>query len=78
MLFKFILYSILVYLALRLVRWILTPSASSPKKTVRRAKSSQMVRCNACGMFITKGSALMEGGGDFCSKTCYERKVYRA
>jgi hypothetical protein len=80
MLFRFIFYCVLAYLALRFMKWLLrpAPSSSSRGKTTRRSASSQMVRCSACGMFITKGSALMLGGSDFCSETCYEQKVRRA
>lgn len=80
MLFKFIFYSVIAYLVLRVVRWFLTPSApsSARKASARRARSARMVRCSACGMFITESSALMVGGSDFCSRACYERKVHRA
>lgn len=80
MLFRFIFYCILAYLTLRFIRWVLRPSraASSRRQGAGRDRSSQMVRCSACGMFITKSSALMLGGSDFCSKACYEQKVHRA
>ncbi|MFP5264183.1 MAG: PP0621 family protein [Blastocatellia bacterium] len=80
MLFKFILYCVLAYLTLRFIRWVLRPARPSPARGrgAPRARSSQMVRCDVCGMFITKSSALMVGGSDFCSRACYERKVHRA
>lgn len=80
MLFKFIFYCVLAYLTLRFIKWVLRPARPSPTggRTAPRGRSSEMVRCDACGMFITKSSALMVAGGDFCSRACYEQKVHRA
>lgn len=78
MIVRFILYTIIAYIALRCVRWLLTPARPRPKTPARVRRSSDMVRCEACGMFITKSSALVGGNREFCSKLCLEQKVHRA
>jgi hypothetical protein len=78
MILRFILYSLIAYLAMRLIRWLFTPSRPGQTSRGRARRAAQMVRCDACGMFITKSSALMAGDRDFCSKTCLDQKVYRA
>jgi len=70
MFLRFILYCILAYLALRLVRRLLTPTAGSSRTATREARPAQMIRCENCGMFITQTSALLVGGREFCSKSC--------
>jgi hypothetical protein len=42
------------------------------------SRSSEMIRCNACEMFITRSSAFMSGDGVFCSKTCFENRLRKA
>ena len=76
MILRFLFYSLIAYIILRLIRWLFTPSR--PRQTARARRAAQMVRCEACGMFITKSSALMAGDRDFCSKTCLEQKVHSA
>lgn len=75
MILRIILYTFIAYLAMRVIRWLFTPSRSRPRPVARGRRSSPMVRCEACGMFITKSSALMAGDRDFCSKKCLEQKV---
>jgi hypothetical protein len=84
-LIRFIIYSIIAYFVLRLISWLL---GEGSKKRVaqgrfargapQRERSSPMVRCDSCGTFITAGSALLDGRGQFCSAACAEaRKVSR-
>src|SRR2546426_845749 len=73
MLLRFIIYTILAYLVLRLVRKLLGPSQRNTRASRRSARSAQMIRCESCGMFITQSSALMVGGREFCSKSCAQR-----
>ena len=79
MLFRFILYMVLAYTALRVVRWLINPSSSMARRvSARGARSSQMIRCARCGMFVTQKSALALGGREFCSKSCADQRVHSA
>jgi len=74
MFFRFIIYCVLAYIALRLVRRLISPKA--PRRSAsgaRKVRSAQMIRCETCGMFITERSAIMAGGRDFCSRACAEK-----
>jgi len=74
---RFIFYCILAYLALRFVRWLLTPSRARARQGgVQRGAT--MVRCETCGMFVTERSALAAGGHEFCSQQCLEQRARRA
>ena len=72
MFLRFIFYTILAYIILRFVTWLI--SAPSNRKSGGRTKAgpraAQMVRCGSCGMFITQNSALVVGGRGFCSRAC--------
>jgi hypothetical protein len=71
MFFKFIVYCILAYLAIRFVRKLLSPPVrGSSRATPREPTPSHMIRCENCGMFITQTSALLVGGREFCSSAC--------
>ena len=87
--FKLIIYFILLLLVIRMIRRfigrVLFPARHAagsggprPRQTGARAQASKMVRCQACGTFITESSALVVGGSGFCSKACAERKLSRA
>jgi hypothetical protein len=78
MFLRFIFYSILAYLAMRFLRWLIAPSSARSAKTARGRRIAPMVRCETCGMFITENSALVAGGRDFCSRNCLEQRVRRA
>ena len=79
MLFRFIFYLVIAYTALRIVRWLINPTPRAARRmAARRPRPSQMIRCAACGMFITQTSALALGGREFCSKSCAERRVHSA
>lgn len=77
MLFRFILFLVLAYAVLRVVRWLIKPS-SSARVASRGPGPSHMIRCATCGMFVTQKSALALGGREFCSKSCAEQRVHRA
>lgn len=78
MLFRFLLYCFLAYLALRFIRWLMTPSSARARRTRQARRTAAMVRCQTCGMFITEKSALAVGGQDFCSRHCLERRARQA
>jgi hypothetical protein len=78
MFLRFIFYSILAYLAMRFIRWLIAPSSGRAGQAVRGRRAAPMVRCETCGMFITESSALAAGGRDFCSRNCLEQRVRRA
>ncbi|HWP42117.1 MAG TPA: PP0621 family protein [Blastocatellia bacterium] len=86
MVFRFILYTLIAYLALTLLRRLVTaaaPSARPPKKNARardsRQRSARLVRCARCGMFVAESSALLVKGAEFCSRACAEKEaVHRA
>ncbi len=74
MFFRFLIYSVLAYLALRFVRRLLSPTSARRSRTIRReAGPAQMIRCESCGMFITQTSALLIRGREFCSKSCAQK-----
>ena len=74
MFFRFILYCILAYLALRFVRRLLSPGRLGGSRAAKReAMPAQMIRCENCGMFITQTSALFVAGREFCSKSCAQK-----
>lgn len=86
---KLIIYIILLLLVIRFLRRfigrVLFPARSAPRSGGPRrgqagahGQASKMVRCQACGTFITESSALVVGGGGFCSKACAESKLSRA
>ena len=61
---------------LRSARHATGAGGARPRRTAARA--SKMVRCRACGTFITESSALVVGESGFCSKACAESKLSRA
>jgi hypothetical protein len=86
---KLILLLLVAYIVVRLVRsffkqliasslGIETGGKGRQRPTVRSASSSQMARCEECGMFITRGSAVISEGREFCSTDCLKGKVRRA
>lgn len=76
MFFRFLLYTFVFYVALRVVRRLVAPAR--PRVTgTRPRRPAPMIRCETCGMFITKGSALLAGGREFCSPACVEQKTRR-
>jgi hypothetical protein len=78
MLFRFLLYCLIAYLALRFIRWLVAPSPTRAARGGRKRRTAAMVRCETCGMFVTESSALVTGGQDFCSRACLEQRVRRA
>ena len=74
MFFRFIIYCVLAYLAIRFVRRLLAPAPGrSSRSAPREAGPAQMTRCESCGMFIIQTSALLVGGREFCSKSCAQK-----
>ena len=90
MFLKFVVYCIAAYLVLRLFRGFLrylaapaSPRGVTAQGARRRGgaavdKSAQMVRCQACGMFVTQGSAIVDDGKCFCSSDCAAGQVHRS
>jgi hypothetical protein len=71
MFFRFIFYTILAYIALRFVRWLISSSSQRTfQSSKREGRTAQMIRCRRCGMFITQSSAILAGGQEFCSDVC--------
>lgn len=79
MLLKFILFLVLAYTLLRVVRWLGNPSTSGRRRVGNRSPgAAHMIRCATCGLFVTQKSALALGGREFCSKSCAEQRVHSA
>ncbi len=79
MLFRFILFLVLAYTVLRVVRWLINPSSSAGRRVAARGpRPSHMIRCATCGMFVTQKSALALEGREFCSKSCALQRVHSA
>ncbi len=75
---RLIFYCIVAYLAMRFVRWLVTPSGAKSRRGVPPSRRATMVRCETCGTFVTERSALVAGGRDFCSQPCLEQRARRA
>src|SRR5437667_11887041 len=74
MFFRFIIYSILAYLAIRFIRRLLSPARPrGPRVATRAGGPAQLIRCQNCGMFVTQTSALLVGGREFCSRACAQK-----
>jgi hypothetical protein len=89
MVFRFIIYTLLIYLGLWLIRRLVSSMAPATptRRDSRRAragpsarsKTSRLVRCARCGMFIAESKALLVEDAGFCSRACAEGKtVHRA
>jgi hypothetical protein len=77
----FIVFLLVIRLIRRFIGRMLHSAVSGgrrPRQTAARAGGAKMVRCRACGTFITESSALVVGESGFCSKACAERKLSRA
>ena len=76
MLLRFIFYTIVAYIVIRVVRRFLgVPQAASRQRLhVVSDRTSRMVRCESCGTFVAETRALVKGNKDFCSKACAENK----
>lgn len=74
MLLKFILYSVIAYFVIRLVKSLVIGAKSGGaikgQAGARKTVAATMIRCDSCGTFITQGSALSAGNQLFCSNSC--------
>ena len=86
MLLKFILFSVIAYFLIRFVRGLISGVNGSPAnagqgKPPRREptanSSALMIRCAACGTFITETSAVLSGSSIFCSNSCAKIGIQR-
>ena len=75
-LIRLIFYSIIAYVVIRFIRKFLgvRPSGSRSGLHVAGTRTSQMVRCESCGTFVTETRALVVGNKEFCSKACVENR----
>jgi hypothetical protein len=73
MLLRFIFYCLVAYAGFRFLRWLVKPAPA--RSNLRSPRSSRMVRCESCGLFVTEGSAMVVRGRDFCSKACAQRNL---
>jgi hypothetical protein len=68
---RLIIILVVATIILRVARRVLSAAiAPASKQAARRPRSSQMVRCAACGTFVTEKSALVVRDRDFCSPAC--------
>jgi hypothetical protein len=79
MVLKFILFSVIAYFLIRFVRGLMSGVTSSPANAGRgktpprepsASSSALMIRCAACGTYITQTSAVLSGSHIFCSNSC--------
>jgi hypothetical protein len=81
MLLRFILYSVIAYLVIRLVRNFISAAKGAklhasaearqtPRQEPRKKVASTMIRCASCGTFITENSAMPSGNRIYCSTAC--------
>ena len=72
-LIRLITYFIAGYLIWKFLKWLVTPAKRKNGSNVRndsRGKSRLLIKCAACGTFITEARALMVRGRAYCSATC--------
>ncbi|MEW6130740.1 MAG: PP0621 family protein [Acidobacteriota bacterium] len=75
-LIRFIIYSVIAYFVIRFVKRLFKASTANvgstakPKSSAQSKDDSLMIRCAACGTFITQGSAIAIGSARFCSSAC--------
>lgn len=88
MLLKFILYSVIAYLVIRLVRNFIggakgaklhaaTDARQTSRREPRKKVAATMIRCAACGTFVTENSALPSGSTIYCSNACAKAGTQR-
>jgi|ERR1051325_10278508 hypothetical protein len=81
MLLRFILFSVIAYFLIRFFRGLMSGMTGTnspadagrgkaPRQTPRAASSALMIRCAACGTFITESSAVLAGSRVYCSNSC--------
>jgi hypothetical protein len=88
-LIKLILYFIIAYMLLRFARRMVrgfastgpsSRNAGTPRRSPSepRISSSQTIRCDNCGVFVTEKSALLMGDKGFCSEACVDSGVRKS
>ncbi len=83
-LIKFIIYSVIAYFVISFIKSLLGAAKSSPQTTAKSASTSRskdnslMIRCAACGTFITQSSAIALGNNQFCSNACAGVRAQKA
>lgn len=86
MVLRFILFSIIAYFLIRFVRGMKSGLANSqanagqkkaPERKPDTASSALMIRCAACGTYITERSAVLSGSHVFCSNSCAKVGIQR-
>jgi len=80
---QLVFYVIVGYFIVSVIRRLMRGGSPRREAAARRQqssgrRSSQMIRCEACGTFVTEGSALIVGDTGFCSKGCAEARIHRA
>jgi hypothetical protein len=83
-LIKFIIYSVIAYFVISFIKNLIGASKSPPRKAAQPGAASRskddalMIRCAACGTFITQGSAIAIGNNQFCSNACAGVRAQKA
>ncbi|MBI3651199.1 MAG: hypothetical protein HY231_09155 [Acidobacteria bacterium] len=88
MLLKFLLFSVIAYVVIRFVRGLMiglngqpkvakAGAGQTPRQRPQRASAALMIRCAACGTFITESSAVLSGSHVFCSDSCAKIPMQR-
>ena len=71
-LIRLIFYFLVAYFAFRFVKRLISgvPSIGQRRQDPYGSRTSQMVRCEECGTFVSESRALMSGNKAFCSQSC--------
>jgi hypothetical protein len=78
MVLRFILYSVIAYFVIRFIKSFFSGAKNAKLATGSRKRvAATMIRCDACGTFITESSAVPSGNHLFCSKSCVKVGIQR-
>jgi hypothetical protein len=81
---KFIIYSVIAYFVISFIKSLLSATKSNPTTAAKSGSASRstdnslMIRCSACGTFVTQGSAIAIGNSRFCSNACAGVRAQKA
>lgn len=70
---KFVLYSLIAYVAFRFFVSLAKPAPVRRTSPREPRSAGRTIRCNACGVFVPEKNALILGGSAFCSTACVEK-----
>ncbi len=79
-LIRLLTYFVVGYLFWKFLKWLVAPAKKRGDSSGGNpgGKAMLLIKCNACGMFITESRALMVRGRAYCSTACAGTAANRA